>query len=115
MATHTSTVQIPRDTYARVNRLLSFDIPFEVMTYEEMRDAGVCDHYCEGIFTTDFDDGSSLNFDLCSGSSNYFDDVVWSSADGTLDVALECGFELSDIEFEAEGETYVVNLKIKES
>ena len=111
MAIHTSTVQIPKDIYARVNRLLAFDIPFEEMTDAAMQAAGVCDHYCEGIFTTDFDDGSSLNFDLCSGSSNYFDDVVWSSADGTLDVALECGFELSDIEFEAEGETYVVKLE----
>lgn len=112
MATHTCTVPIPKSTYDRVNRLLSFYTPFEEMTDEEMIAAGMRDHYCEGIFTAAFDDGSSLNFDLCSGSSNYFDDVVWTSADGTLDVVLECGFELSDIEFEAAGESYVVTLDV---
>lgn len=112
MAQHICTADIPRSVFDRVNRLLAFDTSFEEMTDEEMRAAGVCDHYCEGIFAANFDDGSRLNFDLCSGSSNYFDDVVWTSADGTEDVVLECGFELSDIEFEENGEVYVVNLNI---
>lgn len=112
MAKHICTVNIPRSVYDRVNRLLAYDTPFEEMTDEEMEAAGVRDNDCEGIFTAVFDDGSTLNFDLCSGSSNYFDDVVWTSADGKTDVVLECGFELSDIEFEANGEIYAVNLDI---
>lgn len=112
MAKHICTVNIPRSVYDRVNRLLAFGTPFEEMTDEEMRAAGVRDHYCEGIFAANFDDGSCLNFDLCSGSSNYFDDAVWTSADGRTDVALECAFELSDIEMENDGEVYVVNLNI---
>lgn len=112
MAQHICTVDIPRSVYDRVNRLLAFGTPFEEMTDEEMRAAGVHDHYCEGIFAANFDDGSRLNFDLCSGSSNYFDDAVWTSADGRTDVTLECAFELSDIEVETDGEVYVVNLNI---
>ena len=112
MAKHICTVNLPRSVYDRVNRLLSFDTPFEEMTDEEMMAAGMRDNDCEGIFTAAFDDGSSLNFDLCSGDSNYYDDTVWTSADGSTDVTLECAFELSDIEVEIEGEVYVVNLNI---
>lgn len=114
MAKHICTVDIPRLVYDHVNRLLSFDTPFEEMTDEEMMAAGVCDNYRDGIFTATFDDGSSLNFDLCSGESNYYDDTVWTSADGSTDVTLECAFELSDIEVEIMGETYVVNLNISD-
>ena len=112
MGKHACTVKIPRDTYDRVNRLLNFDTSFEEMSDEEMRSAGVCDHYCEGIFSAEFDDGSHINFDLCSGSSNYYDDVVWTSKDGTTDVTFDCSYELSDIEAEINGETYIVNLDI---
>lgn len=65
----------------------------------------------EGIFEVTFDDGSSLRFDLCSGTHNYWDDVVWTSADGNTDVTLDCEYELDNIEVDIEGETYIVEVK----
>ena len=68
-------VCIPTDVYERVNRLLAID-SLEDMSDEELLLHGANTNYCEGIFAVEFADGSSLNFDLCSGTSNYFDDVV---------------------------------------
>lgn len=104
---HQKTVRLTYDEVRRVNRLLA--IPsLEEMTDEELRKKGANTDSCEGIFTVVFDDGSSLNFDLCSGQSNYYDDVVWTNANGCRDVVLECEYKLDDIEFEVDGEEYVV-------
>jgi hypothetical protein len=43
----------------------------------------------------------------------YWDDVVWTSADGRRDIVLDCEYELDDIEFEVNGELYIVKI-IKE-
>ena len=103
------TVVIPACEYDRVNRLLA--IPsLEDMTDGELLEAGANTHQNEGIFRVTFEDGSSLNFDLCSGASNYWDDVVWTSADGKRDTTLDCDFELGDIEFEEGGNLYTVHV-----
>lgn len=108
---HVSTFQIPRRQVDRVNRLLSIESLSE-MNYIELLENGANTDQCEGIMYVMFDDGSSLNYDLCSGQENYFDDVVWTSPDGTRDVVLECTFELSDIEFSVDEDTYVVKLEM---
>lgn len=102
-------VCIPADVYERVNRLLSID-SLEDMSDDELLSNGANTNHCEGIFAVEFADGSSLNFDLCSGTHNYFDDVVWTSGDGSHDVVLDCAYELDDIEFEHEGTVYVVRI-----
>ena len=61
-------------------------------------------------FYVEFDNGASLNFDLCSGQHNYWDDVVWINADKTRDVILDCEYELDDIEVEIENELYIVKI-----
>lgn len=109
MTIYKERVNIPPATLGRVNQLLDIE-SLEEMTDQQLLDAGANTDQCEGIFGVTFDDGSSLNYDLCSGQSNYYDDVVWTSADGNRDVVLECTFELDDIEFDIDGVQYVVTI-----
>lgn len=80
------------------------------MSDDELIMQGANTHHNEGIFSVTFDDGSSLNFDLCSGIHNYWDDVVWTNADGSIDVTLDCEYELDNIEVDIKGETYAVEI-----
>lgn len=109
MGKHVATVRISSDELSGINRLLAID-SMEDMSDDELMKQGADTHHSEGIFCVTFDDGSSLNFDLCSGSTNYYDDVVWSSADGSVDITLDCEYELGDIEFDIVGETYIVKI-----
>lgn len=108
---HIATFDIRKSEYDRINRLLGIESLSE-MTDNQLLAAGANTDQCEGIFTVTFDDGSTLNYDLCSGQENYYDDVVWTSPDGKHDVVLECMFDLDDIEFDVDGETYIVKLNI---
>lgn len=108
---HVVSFNINKEEFDRINRLLAIPSLSE-MSDRDLIAAGANTDQCEGVLYVAFDDGSSLNYDLCSGQENYFDDVVWTSPDGRLDVCLECAFELSDIEFEYMGEEYVVKLNI---
>lgn len=110
---HIAVIDIKRSEYDRVNRLLAIQ-SLSAMSDTQLLQAGANTDQCEGILYVKFDDGSCLNFDLCSGQENYFDDVVWTSPDGRHDVILECTFELDDIEFEAMGEEYEVKLNIQQ-
>lgn len=112
MIIHEEIVRIPASEFERINRLLLIE-SLEEMTDSELIEQGANTDCCEGIFHVKFDNGSSLNFDLCSGQHNYWDDVVWTSADGARDVVFDCEYELSDIEAEIEGELYIVRV-IKE-
>lgn len=109
MIKHEGTICVSVIEFDRINRLLAIE-SLEEMTDDELRRIGATTDGCEGIFCVEFDDGSSLNFDLCSGRHNYWDDVVWTSADGKRDVVLDCEYELDDIEFEVDGELYVVKI-----
>lgn len=109
MSQHIATVHILSDEFRRINRLLAID-SMEDISDDELIKQGANTYHNEGIFCVTFDDGSSLNFDLCSGSVNYWDDVVWTNADGSVDITLDCEYELDDIEVDIGGETYVVKI-----
>ena len=109
MTIYKECVYIEPGLLERVNRLLDIK-SLEEMSDKELLDAGANTDQCEGIFSVTFDDGSSLNYDLCSGQSNYYDDVVWTSASGDHDIVLECSFELDDIEFDVDGVGYIVTI-----
>ena len=104
-------VDIDQSTSDRVNRLLNIPSLSE-MDDKQLVEAGAKTYQCEGVFYVRFPDGSSLTYDLCSGSENYFDDVVWTDLNGAHDVCLDCTYKLSDIEFEAFGNEYAVKLNI---
>ena len=108
---HIATFQIQKREVERVNRLLAIPSLSE-MNYVELLENGANTDQCEGIIHVVFDDGSSLNYDLCSGQENYYDDVVWTSPDGNRDVCLECTFELGDIEFSIDDDVYIVELEV---
>lgn len=109
MIKHETTIYIPTSEFNRINRLLAIE-SLEKMTDNELLEQGANTNYCEGIFHVEFNNGASLNFDLCSGQHNYWDDVVWTSADGKVDVVLDCEYELDDIEVEIENELYIVKV-----
>lgn len=112
MIVHEETVTISTSEFDRINRLLAIE-SLEDMTDSELLAQGANTDYCEGIFHVEFDNGASLNFDLCSGQHNYWDDVVWTSADGQSDIVLDCEYELDDIEVEIDEELYIIKV-IKE-
>lgn len=106
-----ATVKIPAKEFDRINRLLEID-NMEEMTDRELQRAGANTHHCEGVFTAHFLDGSSMNYDLCSGTTNYFDDVVWTSPDGSRDVIIDCAFDLPEnIEVEIDDNLYIVTIE----
>lgn len=109
MIVHEETIAISTSEFNRINRLLAIE-SLEDMTNSELLEQGAITNYCEGVFHVEFDNGASLNFDLCSGQHNYWDDVVWTSADGKTDVVLDCEYELDDIEVEIESELYIVKI-----
>ena len=111
-AVHKETIRIPVEEFDRINRLLAIE-SLEEMTDSELIEQCANTDYHEGIFYVQFDNGASINFDLCSGSHNYWDDVVWTSPDGNRDVVLDCEYELDDIEVEIDSELYIVKI-IKE-
>ena len=112
MIKHEETIRIPAKEFDRINRLLAIE-SLEEMTDDELRKMGATTDGFEGIFYVEFDNGTSINFDLCSGQHNYWDDVVCPSADGKRDVVLDCEYELDDIEVEIESELYIIKI-IKE-
>jgi hypothetical protein len=113
VVTHKAVVSLPKDEFARINRLLSIH-SLEGLSAKELEEIGAAKNAGEGIFCAKFDNGSVLNFDLCSGSNNYWDDVVWKSADETTDITFDCEYELTEsIEFEVNGELYVVTIALE--
>ena len=109
MIKHETTICMPINEIDRINRLLAIE-SLEEMTDSELIEQGANTNVCMGIFHVEFDNGSSLNFDLCSGQHNYWDDVVWTNADKTREITLDCEYKLDDIEVEIENELYIVKI-----
>lgn len=109
-----ATIRLAASEFDRINRLLAID-SLEEMTATQLLEQGANTDSCEGVYLARFENGSTLNFDLCSGQHNYWDDVVWTSADGKHDVVLDCEYELGDIEVEIEGDLYCVKVVKEQS
>lgn len=107
---HEARVTIKKEEFDRINRLLEIE-SLEDMTDEELYQQGAKTNHKEKVFFIKFDNGSTMSINLCSGLHNYYDDVVWTSADGKRNVVLDSGFELDDIEVEIESELYIVEIK----
>ena len=113
MVRHEVTAYIPKNEFTRISRLLAIK-SLEVLTDDELIKLGANTDCCEGVLSVKFDNGSVINFDLCSGQHNYWDDVTWISADGTRVVTLDCEYELGDIEVEIDSEIYIVYITTSE-
>lgn len=108
--TFIATVRLPKSEVSRVNRLLCMDDNMSEMTDSELRKIGASQDTNEGIFSVEFDDGSTLTYDLCSGQENYYDNIVWTSAQKDWDIPIDCTFELNDFEFDVDGTIYKVKI-----
>ncbi len=102
-------VTLPYKEYDRINNL------FEINNLEELSNAereklGAQQDTLEGVYTVQFGDGSYLNYDLCSDSHEYRDEVTWTSPDGSNDVTLTVMYKLNDFEFVCNGNLYCVKV-----
>lgn len=99
-------------TVARIREirdLLAID-DLETMSEEELDAAGAKQHDRRPVYEAGFQDGSTVAYELCSGSMNYWGDVTWRSPDGTRTVDCEPEYELDCMEVEIDGVTYAVNI-----
>ena len=107
---HVEEVELNKEEVSRIRRLLSIE-NMEELSEEEKQELGCKEDDCEYIFVVEFDDGATLDWKLCSGTVNYFDDVLLKLPNfGWQD--LDCTFELDDIEIDAESDIYQVKLVI---
>ena len=105
---YTEIVKISKEEYERVNKLLALS-SLEEMTDEELLEAGANTLINETIFDVKFEDGSILTYTLCSGTHNYFDDVVWNKGDE--EIVPECMFELCDFSFAVGNDEYAIKFE----
>lgn len=109
--TYRATVDIKRSELEHINKLLSIS-NLEEMSENEKK-LGAKQDEIINMFSANFEDGSILTWDLCSGRNNYFDDVVFTRPNGNWD-ALDCSYELDDIVVETDNKIYRVELNIIE-
>lgn len=70
---------------------------------------------CIGGFYAQFGDNSYLTIDLCSGGSNYYDEVIFYS--GSRNYIIDCAYEIAnnDLVFQIEDNTYIVHWNVVEN
>lgn len=103
-------VTLPRTRMAEILALLRID-NLEDMSEEELDAEGAKQHDRQFVYEAGFPDGSTVAYELCSGSMNYWGDVVWTSPDRTETVDCEPEYGLDDLELEIDDKTYVVKLR----
>ena len=105
-------VEIEKITLDRWNFLLSKD--FDDMTDEEMEKYNAKPYDSEGGFYVEFRDGSNVTIDLASGDTNYYDDVVWHSADNNTDIVFDCSYGIGKKtdELTVNNDSYIIEWKI---
>lgn len=99
-------------TAARIREirdLLAID-DLETVPEAELDAVGAKPHDRRPVYEAKFPDGSVLSYELCSGSTNYWGDVVWTSPDKTRTVDCEPEYELDCMEVEIDGVTYAVDV-----
>lgn len=109
---HKEIYPISRKEFQRINSLLSID------SYEFWEDAkrervGVQPDTSEWVFGIEFDNGAKLDWKLCFGDSNCYDDVLFQYPSG-LWVDLDCSYELDSVEIDTGSNIYIVELDIQD-
>lgn len=111
MKVHETRVQITSKEFHRVNNLLAIR-SLQNKTDEELLALNANINQNEGIYKVKFDDGSSINFNLCSNEHNYWDEVSWTSPNKETIIFIGCEFRIDDIEVEINSELYIIELEI---
>ena len=94
--------------YQRVNTLL------DIENYEDWDDAkreklGIKPDSTEYVLGIRFDDGAMLDWKLCYGQHNCYDDVLFQYPNGNW-TDLDCTYELDNIKIDAGSKIYIVEL-----
>ena len=92
-------IEISRYDFDRINKLM--DVMFE--EYESnpemcklIDELDARQNTMPYGFCFEFDDGSEIYIDICSGSSNYYDNCQLISSDHKVDCLFDCSYEISE-------------------
>lgn len=122
MKTYVSEMEISRKDFDRINKLMQVD-------FDDIDESGDLTQEMQNLideldarpdtmpygFWFGFEDGTHITIDICAGSHNYYDDIVWTSKDGARDCVFDCGFALDEEEeFEIDDDVYICKFIIKE-
>lgn len=108
---YTVKVPISKNEIHRIKRCLNEE-SLEEMSDEELEKWKYKKDSIELIYNVEFPDGCSLRWELCSGTHNYYDNVVFSFNDGTW-TEFDCDYDIDDIEVETYHTTYIVKLVVE--
>lgn len=108
---HNEEVVISKKHYQFVKRCLEVN-SLEEMSDEELEAWGYKKNDNRLIFLVDFDNDSTIIWRLCSGTVNYYDDVILEEPDGKS-YTMDCTFDLDDVLIETPTDIYYVKLVIK--
>lgn len=103
-------VQIKQSVVDRVRMLLEIK-DFDDLSDKVKEKLNIEEDHEELIYSVTFADGATLDWRLCSGASNYYDDVLFHYETGHWET-LDCTFEFDDIEIDAGSKIYNVKLEI---
>ena len=108
---HEVNFPISRKEVQRIRMLL--EVNYEDWDDDKLDKMGIVKDTCESIIGVSFNDGAILDWNLCSGRTNYYDDVVFQHPNGKI-VTLDCSYELDDIEIDTDTDVYLIKLEIIE-
>lgn len=108
---HKREVKIHRDEASDIRRLLSLE-NLEGLSDSQMQRLGCKRDFRRLVFSVDFDDRSSLDWWLCSGTINYYDDVVFRRPFADYCESLDCTYKFDDMEIDTGEDVYIVKLVI---
>ena len=108
---HEEKIFITEKELERIRQLLNIS-NFSLYSEDVLKSMNAKEDDCQYLFAVTFDDGSTLTWDLCSGQTNYYDNVVFIH--NGIEEDLDCCYELDDIEIECDNDIYIVRLEIHE-
>lgn len=99
MTKYVCEVEISRYDFDRINKLM--DVVFEeTETNPEMHklidELDARPNTMPYGFCFEFDDGSKIYIDICSGGCNYYDNCWWVSGDCKEDCVFDCSYEICE-------------------
>lgn len=109
---HQVNYPISKKEVYRVRNLLEIK-SFEDYSNEKLEKLGIVKDSSECIIGVAFNDGATLDWKICCGDNNYYDEVVFQRPDGELE-EFDCTYELDDIEIDAGSDVYIINLELKD-
>lgn len=121
---YVSEMEISRKDFERINRLMQVD-------FDDIDENGDFTQEMEKLineldarqdtmpygFYFEFEDGSKIYIDICSGGHNYYDNCQWISSDCKSDYLFDCSYSIEEeMEFYPAGNNniYICKFIIKE-